>query len=454
MTDLLLVIPQELLHLTLNLLDVSTMFSLSLTSKKYRQHSMINSLLTNRLETIKKKLATTITTKSISIKIYNNINNIHVIHLDAIGNHYVNLFKWFLNENDVYMIKDEFYLVKCCETGNLAIVRYLHENLHKNLHVGFNWNIWYRPTFAAIEHGHLEVLKYLRIKVWNVDDAIREEACVIAAGNGRLEILKYLHENGYSFGDQACFYAASNGHLEVVKYLHLNKTEDRLCWDRISCEAAAENGYLEVLKYLHDNGCPWDDDTCHGAARGGHLGILMYLHANGCPWNSYTCGIAVMKGHYDVLKYLHENGCSWNVNSCTNAARNGDLNVLEYLHENGCPWDKNACEYAVIEGHYDVLKYLHENGCPWERRIIYDHAITNNRVEILKYLEQNGCCWNDESCSRAAFYGSFDILRYLHENGAFWNATTMKDAVYGYKYNSTSTYIEIINYLYKNGCPE
>ena len=49
------------------------------------------------------------------------------------------------------------------------------------------------------------------------------------------------------------------------------------------CARMAENGKLELLKFLHENGCPWDDWTCSQAAYKGHLECLIYAYENGCP---------------------------------------------------------------------------------------------------------------------------------------------------------------------------
>jgi len=51
------------------------------------------------------------------------------------------------------------------------------------------------------------------------------------------------------------------------------------------CEHASYNGKLEVLKYLHENGCPWNKKCCQYASHNRHLEVLKYLHENGCPWN-------------------------------------------------------------------------------------------------------------------------------------------------------------------------
>ena len=69
---------------------------------------------------------------------------------------------------------------------------------------------------------------------------------------------------------------------------------------------AARSGRLDVLKYAHENGCPWNEETCAIAAEYGHLDILKYLHKNGCPWDGRTWSSAYEK---PIKKWLRKNGC-------------------------------------------------------------------------------------------------------------------------------------------------
>ena len=72
-----------------------------------------------------------------------------------------------------------------------------------------------------------------------------------AAGNGHLNVVKYLHEHrSEGCTDFAIDYAAKNGHLEVIKFLDKHRSEG--C-TRYAMDDAARNGHLEVVKYLHEN---------------------------------------------------------------------------------------------------------------------------------------------------------------------------------------------------------
>ena len=148
------------------------------------------------------------------------------------------------------------------------------------------------------------------------------------------------------------------------------------------CARMARNGRLDMLRFLCDEGCPWDRRTCFEAAYYGHLECLKYAHENGCPWDEYTCLGAAEEGHLECLKYAHEKGCPWDLINedsdddtdegiCSNAAKNGHLECLKYAHENGCPWNERICSKAAETGHLECLRYAHENGCPGSAKYVH-----------------------------------------------------------------------------------
>jgi hypothetical protein len=78
------------------------------------------------------------------------------------------------------------------------------------------------------------------------------------------------------------------------------------------CSLVAGQGYLNVVKWLRANGCDWDADTCEYAAKGGYLDVLKWARDNGCRWCNQTCvAAAAERGQLDVLNWLKANGCPW-----------------------------------------------------------------------------------------------------------------------------------------------
>lgn len=257
--DILLIIPYELLMMILHFLDISSLFSLGSTSKKYKQHKIICSSLEEKIQKIRCTLYFQTT--------------IEYIRFDTILGGHTNLLKWLVHEDE-----------NNCLINNSATYNY-----------------------AALG-GHLEMVQYLH----DIKCQQTKWACYHAARNNHLEVLKYLHKNGFYCDKNTCYIASWYGHLEILKYLH----ENGCPWDIQSCIIASKHGHLEVVKYLHENGRPWHENDrkwyeclCQNAAANNHLETLKYLHENGYPWNVNSCIYADMNGHLEILQYLHENGC-------------------------------------------------------------------------------------------------------------------------------------------------
>jgi len=49
--------------------------------------------------------------------------------------------------------------------------------------------------------------------------------------------------------------------------------------------SVANAGKLNFVKFCHNNKYPLTTDTCSVAASAGHLDCLIYLHENNCPWD-------------------------------------------------------------------------------------------------------------------------------------------------------------------------
>jgi hypothetical protein len=93
----------------------------------------------------------------------------------------------------------------------------------------------------AMQHGHLEVLKWLHAKrlfAWNPARILH-----CAAFCGHLNIIKWLHEIKFiRLGAVTCAMAASVG--------------QNCPWDERTTATALENGHVELFEWARLNGCP------------------------------------------------------------------------------------------------------------------------------------------------------------------------------------------------------
>ncbi len=153
----------------------------------------------------------------------------------------------------------------------------------------------------AARKGIFGLVKYLNNKGLEVGkNGINE-----AAGNGHLEMVKYLHKKfGLEVDQDGIYWAAGHGHLEMVKYLVRELGE--LSSDQIDIDWTAENGHLEMVKYLHKE-------------------FNLKVGQNGIEW---TPG----NGHIEMVKYLiKEFGLKVDQRGINWAAGNGHIEMVQYL---------------------------------------------------------------------------------------------------------------------------
>ena len=126
------------------------------------------------------------------------------------------------------------------------------------------------------------------------------------------------------------------GHLPMLKWwFEKYGASDIILSKRQFTKAAASQGKLEVLKWLVENGFKYSPDCLAAAAHFGELECIEYLREIGCPW-SYAVfewfvarfqhirnGIAKVEKFIPTLRYLMETGCPYDA-----------LSVLKQLDDN------------------------------------------------------------------------------------------------------------------------
>lgn len=179
---------------------------------------------------------------------------------------------------------------------------------------------------VAISFENIEYLKILHER----GCPHKKNVCDLAVDLSKTEKLQFLVENGYEFGPKTFEKAVISNDLKSVECLDKNNC----VWKKNICSFAIRN--LEILEYLHQNGYTCDEDTCDAASCAGQLKSLKYLHEHGCPWDKRTCSNAAEYGHLDCLKYAHEHGCPCDEYVCFVIKTSKNPEIVKYGKTMGC----------------------------------------------------------------------------------------------------------------------
>jgi len=137
--------------------------------------------------------------------------------------------------------------------------------------------------------GHLEMLQWYmaRLEVENLPNNINYNKDMgalmkAAAGMGRLEILKWMVENGFKFTAAAITEAAKGGQLECLECVVYLRERGCNMTPTVS-KAALDRANMHVLRWVIENGCKWNPqwtldqleqiDDPHGTEVGKHHAI-------------------------------------------------------------------------------------------------------------------------------------------------------------------------------------
>ena len=208
------------------------------------------------------------------------------------------------------------------------------------------------PLCFAVETGCIEIVKHYM--TWLRCDGNTQyngkPLGTLAAEHGHLQMLMYLKEkcnfnvSSYcSKGNTALDYAAQSGHLHIVKYLVSECKRNPDMYKPFSRKKplhhASEKGHFDIVKYLIAE-CKCNE---HCVAKG--LTSLQY---------------AALNGHFEIVKYfIEEHQCIPESALCY-AAKHGNIDMVVFLAER-C---KNSSEYnrsldAAIKGkNLHVVQYL------------------------------------------------------------------------------------------------
>lgn len=114
----------------------------------------------------------------------------------------------------------------------------------------------------ATRRGDIQKLKYIHHVDKHVIPTV-PELPNIAAEHGHLNILSWLkntfHEREYKWNDEVCFSAAKGGYLHILQWL---RSLNPPCpWDHRVADVAIQNGDIQLLKWIRSQTppCPLPD---------------------------------------------------------------------------------------------------------------------------------------------------------------------------------------------------
>lgn len=213
-------------------------------------------------------------------------------------------------------------------------------------------------------------IEYIPIIIWKdlpTHPFLRQ--CLLKDLNfAHLDILRRKKLKGALFVRSSCTLQDAHdaifaGNLRFLQLLH--PLVKGVKGDNIYTRFAAELGRLHILIWLRQQGYSWDETTCSSAALHGHLDVLKWARQEGCPWDEATCRNAALNGHLHILKWARESGCPWDLSTCSQASRNGNLDVLKWVRAQECPWDEWTMIQALLNGHLLCFYWAKEHGCPF-----------------------------------------------------------------------------------------
>eukprot|EP00953_Heterococcus_sp_UTEX-ZZ885_P012566 7206-Heterococcus_DN1.PRE.2 len=187
---------------------------------------------------------------------------------------------------------------------------------------------------------------------------------------------------------------------------------------------------LDVLQFLHAEGYPWRPNVCGAAGEAGDLEQLKWLFSHGATEDNSTAMIAARGGAVHVLEWLQQQqDVELKEHTMCCAAERGHLQLCQWLHAQQCPWDNTATFAAARYNHCATLRWLIESGCPHDGK--KGTGARNGDFSILQYLYECGIMVNPAALTDALnVAGSLDVLavaQWLRQRGAEWPACPMRN---------------------------
>ncbi|EFA81847.1 hypothetical protein PPL_05079 [Heterostelium album PN500] len=249
----------------------------------------------------------------------------------------------------------------------------------------------------VVTHEHnssIETFKLFYDQGFACSDTVFRNATI----SGNLPLLKWLHSNTTYKCTDSMYLASDYNYFDILKWLNENRSGEGCSYNEM--DVAATNGNLEIVRFLHQNrseGCSYN--AFDGAAENGHLHVVQWLYANRTNegFSVGTIDQVAMKGHHQVVEWLELNTtqrCSRDI--LEYVVEEGHLGMLIYCHErngdnNHYRFSEDTMDVAISRGHLHMAKWLHANRTEGCTPAAFLNAIRSDtdRTDIIEWIFEN-----------------------------------------------------------------
>jgi hypothetical protein len=182
--------------------------------------------------------------------------------------------------------------------------------------------------------------------------------------------------------------AAASDELSTVIWLHTEHS----CALNTTSECSAGEGHIEVLRWLKQQGVIFSTDTMNSAAMHGQKSTCAYLQGESCPWDEVTVFAAALAKHWDLVRWLHEHGCPWYpYEVCLIAAEQGSIENMTFILQRDVVSPhtlSTLLNAAGANGHLAAAQWLRQRDAQWPDSLWYGG--TSWSGDILEWARAEG----------------------------------------------------------------
>ncbi|CAH0477654.1 unnamed protein product [Peronospora belbahrii] len=234
---------------------------------------------------------------------------------------------------------------------------------HLDLTSSYTFETDFMDIAVGYTKGGAEVMEWIIRVHSNVKTQVTAWALRLAAYNGELLKMKWLHEHGFQgFSCTTADDAACAGHTNVLKFLLENRREG--CSSR-ALDQAATHGHIDVVRYLFS--------FIHGRTSVEQHRVMARA--------SFAMTKAALCGHAEIVGALGRRHCTPLNNTLLDVVATGELQVLK----ESCRYSNEGClvearRRAKTLGYVDLDTFLRTQIAPtaWPCRL-HRHSRSGRR---------------------------------------------------------------------------